>query len=300
MSVKNQIPWAQARATNLANWEDRVPIHKQSYGLELFDNPEYISEGVRADINVLMPFLSGIAGHPSVPLQGLKVCHLQCHIGTDTLSLSRFGADLVVGVDFSPAALEVASELAQKHGTAGKMAWVQGDVMKARALVTAALGDIEFDLVFTTTGTIEWLNDLNLWARQIYALLKPGGLFYIHDSHPAMYTVDEQRPGPPVSVYPYFYGGKPIAIHEQTSYSGDGVLENDLTYTYPHPISTIINSLIMAGLQIERMGEGRTIPWQYSPIMEEVSPGNYAWPAPFRDSIPVTFTLIARKPGLPA
>ena len=41
--------------------------------------------------------------------------HLQCHIGTDTVSLARLGGS-VTGVDFSPAALAVARDLATACG----------------------------------------------------------------------------------------------------------------------------------------------------------------------------------------
>ena len=298
--------WETIRAVNLANWEDRVPIHTQSYGLAAYDDPAYLSYQVRNDLISMAPYLQGetIGGAPGASvdlnrdlnsaLRGLTVCHLQCHIGTDSISLARAGAELVVGVDFSPAALQVAAGLAEKHGVDAR--WVESDVLAARAAVTAVLGDIMFDVVYTSTGTIEWLNDLNLWAKQVFELLKPGGLFYIHDSHPAMYVLDEESPGPPIPKFRYFPDGTPIGCDVKTSYSGDGILAHSLSYYYPHSISEIINALIGAGLVIEHMAEGDVIPWQFSPIMEEVGDGLYAWPEPFRNAIPVTFTLIARKP----
>ena len=43
-------------------------------------------------------------------LHGLEVLHVQCHIGTDTLSLSRLNAKVTV-VDFSQVAIEEARRL---------------------------------------------------------------------------------------------------------------------------------------------------------------------------------------------
>ncbi|WP_205745647.1 hypothetical protein [Egibacter rhizosphaerae] len=43
-------------------------------------------------------------------LIGLRIVHLQCHLGTDSLSLARLGGE-VTGVDFSPSALAVARDL---------------------------------------------------------------------------------------------------------------------------------------------------------------------------------------------
>ncbi|MDP9882919.1 hypothetical protein J2W21_000398 [Sinomonas atrocyanea] len=66
------------------------------------------------------------------------------------------------------------------------------------------------------------------------------------------------------------------------------------TYEWPHPVSEILNALLGAGLRIERVDEGRTLPWLFSRRMVEV-PGGYAWPEPERDLVPCTFTVVARR-----
>jgi hypothetical protein len=71
------------RQLNRANWDERAPAHAASadYALERFRaDPGHLSDVVRFDL----PLLGDIAG-----LDGV---HLQCHIGTDTLSLARLGA----------------------------------------------------------------------------------------------------------------------------------------------------------------------------------------------------------------
>ena len=68
---------------NKANWNERVVVHAVSgfYEIATFlDNPEHLSGVVKFDL----PWLGDIAG--------LRGVHLQCHIGTDTLSLARLGA----------------------------------------------------------------------------------------------------------------------------------------------------------------------------------------------------------------
>ena len=81
------------RAINLANWNSRVGFHEAGYGLDAFrSDPTHLSDVVRFDL-------------PRLPqLEGLCGVHLQCHIGTDTLSLARLGAR-VTGLDFSAPAL---------------------------------------------------------------------------------------------------------------------------------------------------------------------------------------------------
>ena len=71
-------------AINRANWDSRAPIHAQNYGIErLLEDPSALSQVVTFDL----PRLGDIAG--------LDVVHLQCHIGTDTLSLHRLGGHLL-------------------------------------------------------------------------------------------------------------------------------------------------------------------------------------------------------------
>ena len=68
---------------NRANWDERAPVHAASpdYNLKGFiDDPGLISAVVRFD----RPLLGDVSG--------LRGVHLQCHIGTDTVSLSRLGA----------------------------------------------------------------------------------------------------------------------------------------------------------------------------------------------------------------
>ncbi|MDQ4501193.1 class I SAM-dependent methyltransferase [Sinomonas sp. ASV322] len=170
-----EIDWESARASNRDNWDDRVPLHEEAYGVDAFDDPSYLSRVVRRDLAALSPFV------PDGSVSGLDVCHLQCHIGTDTLSLARAGAR-VTGVDFSSAALASAARLAERLGLCAT--WVESDVLDARAAVTG-----DFDLVYTSIGTIVWLPDLDRWARQIVQLLRPGGTFLIRDGHPALYAL---------------------------------------------------------------------------------------------------------------
>lgn len=273
------IGWEEARAANLANWEERVALHEQAYGLEAYDDPAHLSDVVRHDLAVLKRFV------PS--LEGLDVCHLQCHIGTDTLSLARAGAR-VTGVDFSPEALAAAQRLAERHGVAAT--WVRSDVLDARAAVRG-----DFDLVYTSIGTICWLDDLDRWAAQVAGLLRPGALFYIRDGHPALYSLDENAEGLQIR-YRYFPNGTAQQWDEETTYVGEGSIVSTRTYEWPHPLSEVVNALIGAGLQILRLEEDTTLPWRFSDRMVEV-PGGYAWPDSERDRVPCTFTVIARRPA---
>ena len=110
---------------NRANWDERAPAHAASadYGVERFvADPEHLSEVVRFDL----PLLGDVTG--------LRGVHLQCHIGTDTVSLARLGVEMT-GLDFSGASLEQARLLAQRSGT--PVEFVQADVHDAVAVLGA-------------------------------------------------------------------------------------------------------------------------------------------------------------------
>src|SRR6478609_8446413 len=104
------------RILNRASWDERAAVHAASpdYAVARFaEDPSYLSRVVRFDL----PRLGEI--------DGMDAAHLQCHIGTDTVSLARLGAR-VTGLDFSVPALQDARLLAERTGRATD--FVQGDV----------------------------------------------------------------------------------------------------------------------------------------------------------------------------
>ena len=102
--------------------------------------PDALSDVVRFDL----PRLGDI--------NGLRGIHLQCHIGTDTISLHRLGAAMT-GLDFSAASIAIARRIASDAGA--DVTFVESDVYSAPVVV----GD-GFDFVFTGIGALCWLPDI--------------------------------------------------------------------------------------------------------------------------------------------
>ncbi len=164
---------------NRANWDDRVPAHVASadYAVQRFlDDPAFLSDVVRFDL----PLLGDVAG--------LRGVHLQCHIGTDTVSLARLGASMT-GLDFSGAAVAEAGRLATAVGADAR--FVQADVYDA----VGALQPGSFDLVYTGVGALTWLPDIRRWGRVVAGLLRPGGRLFIRDGHPMLYALHVDSDG---------------------------------------------------------------------------------------------------------
>ena len=268
------------RVVNLANWESRVALHAASaeYGLDRFaTDPTWISDVVRFDV----PRLGDIAG--------LDAVHLQCHIGTDTISLARLGAR-VTGYDFSPSALEVARSLATSAGT--DVAFVEGDVYDAVEL----LGPERFDLVFTGVGAIGWLPRIADWARVVAGLLRPGGRVFMREGHPVLWTLSDPRPdGLVVIEYPYFEGDGTEFVTPITYVTHEGELAAPRTIEFNHGLGEIFTALLSAGMEIVAFDEHDTVPWPaLDDQMEEVAPGEFRLiDRPSR--LPHSYTLQARK-----
>ena len=230
---------------NRANWDSRVPFHEQGYRLERFrDDPAHLSGVVRFD----RPLLGDVAG--------LDVVHLQCHIGTDTLSLARLGARMT-GLDFSVPAIDVARRLAVDCGT--EITYVAGEVYDA----VEVLGRERFDLVYTGIGALCWLPDVCRWAQVVADLLRPGGRLFIREGHPMVWSLCDPRPdGLLVVEYPYFEveGGTPFS--EATSYvDHEGELASPDIVSFNHGLAEVVNALWAAGMQLTLFEEHRSVPW---------------------------------------
>ena len=127
--------------------------------------------------------------------------------GLDTISLSRLGARRVVGLDLSPRSLE----LARRAGA--RIELVESNVYAAREAVTG-----DFDLVYTTLGVLCWLPDIDLWARVVARLLRPGGRLVLRDDHPVFMAVgDDTSQG--LSLHePYFQQEEPMTWEKEDFY----------------------------------------------------------------------------------
>ena len=179
---------------NRAHWDDRAPAHAASpdYAFERFvADPHFLSDVVTFDV----PLLGDV--------RGLRGVHLQCHVGTDTISLARLGA-VMTGLDFSGASIVEAERLSARSGT--PVEFVESNVYDALNVLPAE----GFDLVYTGVGALCWLPEVGPWANVVAGLLRPGGRLFIREGHPMMWAIDETRTEDLVIGYPYFELQEPL------------------------------------------------------------------------------------------
>jgi SAM-dependent methyltransferase len=158
-------------ALNLANWNERVPIHLNAPPLH------YDLDPLRNGTEHLDAIATDILG----PVDGLRVLHLQCHFGKDTLTIAQQGAS-VTGLDFSPPAIAAARSLAADLGLTDRARFVQANIYDAE---TAINEPGSFDRVFASWGALVWLPDIPAWARIVSSFLKPNGFLALAEAHPA-------------------------------------------------------------------------------------------------------------------
>ncbi len=270
---------------NRRNWDERVPIHLVGYGTDAFvADPERLSDVAREDLALMAPHL------PGGSLAGLDLLHLQCHLGTDTLSFARLGAR-VTGVDLSPAAVDAARDLARRAGLGAT--FVESEVTATQDVVAE-----RFDVVHTGIGALCWLPDLDAWARTVATMLRPGGLFFVRDGHPVLASLDDERDDGRLVLARSYFAGPPLRWDDDVSYVNQEVrIRSAETYEWHHPLSEVVGALLGAGLRLTSLGEQTTLPWKALPSMvEEATEHGTAWVLPEgRERLPLTFSLTAVK-----
>lgn len=269
---------------NRALWDDRAPAHAGSPDYrfaEYRDDPEALSTVVALDRQWLGD------------LHGRSAVHLQCHIGTDTVSLARLGARPVVGLDLSPASVEQARRLAAD--ARADVEFVVGEVDDAVDL----LGGRTFDLVYTGVGALLWLPDIVRWAGVVADLLSPGGMLFVRDAHPVLLALDDEDTEF-VLRYPYFETDEPTTWTGGDTYVDvvDGPRVHDLpSHQWNHGLGEIVTALLERGLVLEHLAEHTWTDWAPWGLWEPVAPGFWALPEGLRDRVPTMFSVRARKPA---
>ncbi|MDX2969302.1 class I SAM-dependent methyltransferase [Kribbella solani] len=269
------------RDVNRANWDERVPAHvaSPSYHVEQFlADPSYLSGVVRFDV----PRLGAISG--------LRGVHLQCHIGTDTVSLARLGARMS-GLDFSAPAVEHGQSLADRLGLS--MDFHVADVYDA----VDVLGSATYDFVYTGIGALCWLPDIQRWAHVVAGLLKPGGRLFVREGHPMLWSLDAGAQHPEVR-YPYFETAEAIVVDEGGTYVETEVdFDSTVTHEWNHGLAEIITALQQAGLVFDSLTEHDSAPWNALPgLMTEDGAGEWRL-TENPDRLAATYTLRAHKPS---
>ena len=267
---------ARLMRANQANWDARTPVHLASrfYGLDGDPDPER--------------WFASFEWDDLGDLSGRDVLHLQCHLGTETAAFASRGARRVVGLDISGAAVAEA-----RRSATAPISYVRANVYDA----VEALGQRQFDVVYTGKGALCYLPDLPRWAATVAQLLRPGGLLYVVEFHPLLNSLGPKPApgdGPELLLrHDYLGGGGPVHRDATFTYTdGPAVTGATDSYEWMHGIDEVINALTTAGLNIRRLRESDELPWPRWPQMVRTETGWWRLPEP---RIPLLYGLLASR-----
>lgn len=260
-----------ALEANRRNWDLLTGVHLDS---DFYDVDSFLAGAT----TLKRPELD-LAG----PVDGLRLLHLQCHFGLDTLSWARLGA-AATGVDFSARTIEAARELARRSGTDAE--FIQSDVQRLPAF------DAPYDLVVTTYGALCWLGGLREWADGVRRSLRPGGRLLVVDFHPMQEAL---HPGKMTGAQGYFGSGRPYATWTEGSYAKPGAPIRYEEFRWQHTLADVVGAALDAGLTLTGLQE---YPYCSYGLFDELAEGSDGlWrPADGVARHPYMFSISAGRP----
>ncbi len=221
---------------NKTLWNKKTEVHIQS---EFYDVDNFLNG--KSSLNDIELNLLG-------DIKGKTILHLQCHFGQDSISLSRLGAE-VTGVDFSETAIEKAQQYAHKTNT--NTQFICCNVYDLPQHLNK-----QFDIVYTSYGTIGWLPDLEKWAQVISHFLKPNGQFIFVEFHPVVWMFDNDFK----FIEYHYFKSQPIIETETGTYADRKANVSKTSVSWNHSLSEVLNNLIKQKLNINSFEE-----YDYSP-----------------------------------
>jgi 2-polyprenyl-3-methyl-5-hydroxy-6-metoxy-1,4-benzoquinol methylase len=251
-------------------WNMRTSYHVQS----AFYHVKEFTEG-KSSLNEIELSLLG-------DVKGKTILHLQCHFGLDSLSLARMGAK-VTGIDLSDKAIEEAKSLNNQLGL--NATFICCNIYD----LPQHLND-QFDIVFTSYGTISWLPDLQQWGNIIAHFLKPGGRFVFAEFHPVIWMYDNDFEK---IAYKYFKAD-PIYETETGTYADKNAPIKYESVTWNHSLDEVFQTLLNNNLVIKDFQEYDYSPYACFNGVKEITPGKYIIEK-FGDKIPMVYSIVAEK-----
>jgi SAM-dependent methyltransferase len=266
----------EAEKLNQIFWDEIAPIHKKSYDIKSLKNK--ISQ------------IDEIQKNEFYPIKNKSLLHLQCHIGTDSISLALDGAN-VTAVDFSEKSIEIAKKLNNEIGTDVK--FIISSIFDLKSKLNK-----KYDIVYTSMGVLCWISDIRKWAEIISYYLKKDGIFYIMETHPIKNIFDDTVENDLKVKHSYFNQNEPVCFDDDwpdySDYSDQTYVPKNKSYEWIWSLSDIINALIENGLQIELFNEYDKLFFNGFKGMVEDKNG-WWYLEKYKGKIPYTFSLRARK-----
>ncbi|MGR8825838.1 class I SAM-dependent methyltransferase [Leuconostoc mesenteroides] len=258
---------------NKIAWEEATVYH-QIASKELL-NTSFLNDNSFSTLNTIeKSFLE------KEHIQDKKIAHLCCNNGKDSLSISKMGAELVVGFDFNQPAIKEANDRA-------KLVNIQNVQYFNTSIesIPDKYNDF-FDIIFINVGTLGWFQDTNCFFKIASRILATGGKIFILDIHPISDILNDDRNKnvSPLEVTMPYFDKNPIVNTHGLDYIGGVRYNSNPSYWYKHTLSEVLNTLISNGFNIKSFNEYEEDISKVYPILE--SSGMH---------LPLSYTVTAEK-----
>ncbi|MEV4041315.1 class I SAM-dependent methyltransferase [Streptomyces umbrinus] len=256
--------------TNLLRWDEAAALHLRS---PFYAVPEVIL-GESSLSAIDMALLANFSG---------RCLHAMCHIGTDTVSISRTFSQ-VVGFDYSERAVRIAQHISDRTESS-HCTFTVGDITRIPVRSTS------FDVVFLNWGSLVWIFDLPSVLHELQRVLQPGGHLVMVDQHPASLTF--RRGAPPSVMVPteHYFGDRKITVERRDYAERAAAVRYKTVIEARHTMSEILRA-VLTGFRLVEFEEYESLGWQaYSGM---VAAGHRLWkkePCP----VPLSFSIIAQR-----
>lgn len=201
-------------------------------------------------------------------LPGAEVLHPQSGHGLEDHALVRLGARDVLGLDYSPTAVQAAQRRADELGAPCRYQVVE--------LPHTGLAPGGADLVYTGKGALIWIKDLEAWAAELHRLLRPGGHLFVYEAHPLTplwtWDADEARVREDRGYF--------ARTHVNDTFPGRGATEHQRT------LAELVMTVLGAGFELLHLAEHPDPFWK---------PEGEAPAAAWDGSLPNAVSLLARR-----
>ena len=183
-------------------------------------------------------------------LDGKTIVDLGCGTGIFTFLLEHLNPKSITGIDLSAEMLEIAKEKAAEKSS--RAIFFQCDALDCAERIDEAV-----DFVFSST-TSHYIRDLGALLKNVYGILKPGGVAVfsvIHPLYSALYPIANGGVFPKDEDWGIRYLNRSRRTYVQPWLEYNDNYESLLSMSYHHTFSDYTNAIIESGLIIEGVYE---------------------------------------------